>query len=663
MSAGSPPLGPRGRGRAGSPRPRPASRWPPCGSGRSGSCADLSPPATPISTTWPRSRAGSSLLADSPRPLLFGRIDEEEGPTWHIGRRHVEDERSDPVVVDWRAPVAVPFYRASTKDPLGLARRRQIMVDRGAVVAVADDLFGGGDGDAGARPGCGAGTRSLAELERARTGEMLDIVATIQAEQDEIIRAPLDRAAHRAGRPRHGEDRGRAPPGRLPPLQPPHPQPRRRPGARPEPRLPALHRAGPPLARRGGRRPDDDRRHRAQGQGPGHRSRWRCGASRATPAWPSCCAARSREGAAALDRGRHPARPLRRATLERGRRSTSSWPPSSPARRPYKAGRQRAAGPPGERGPACLPLVGPAGCGRGLVRGRAHRGPTSSRALARHPVADRLPRRAGPRPAVLSDPARAHAGAGLFTDEEWQLLLRPREAPRLEHGVERRRPRAARRGGVPHRRTQRAPTATSSSTRPRTSRPCSSAWSPAVRRPARSPCWATWPRRPGPWTYADWSEVRAHLPDAAPADHDELTLGYRAPGGCSTSPRASCRVAAPGVTPTSSIRAGRTDPVLATSTPERARSRAALDRGRRLSAASTRWSPSSPPTSSSPALSQAGPTRRRRRHARARRHDPARHDRPCAGGQGTRVRRRRRRRACRDRRGGPTRASDCSTWP
>ncbi len=131
-----------------------------------------------------------SLLADSPRPLLFGRIDEEEGPSWHIGRRHVEDERADPVVVDWRAPVAVPFYRASAKESLGLARRRQIMVDRRSVVAVADDLFGGA-GDDTSSTRLRGGDALLAELERARTGEMLDIVATIQAEQDEIIRASL----------------------------------------------------------------------------------------------------------------------------------------------------------------------------------------------------------------------------------------------------------------------------------------------------------------------------------------------------------------------------------------------------------------------------------------------------------------------------------------
>jgi DNA helicase IV len=132
-----------------------------------------------------------AVLAESPRPLLFGRIDEEAGPSWHIGRRHVEDQEGDPVVVDWRAPVSTPFYRARVDDALGLARRRQVMVDRGRVVAVADDLFSRNDGDPSSTRLRG-GDALLAELERARTGEMLDIVATIQAEQDEIIRAPLD---------------------------------------------------------------------------------------------------------------------------------------------------------------------------------------------------------------------------------------------------------------------------------------------------------------------------------------------------------------------------------------------------------------------------------------------------------------------------------------
>jgi len=128
-------------------------------------------------------------LADTTRPLLFGRIDEESGPSWHIGRRHVEDGQGDPVVVDWRAPISMPFYRARAGYPEGLVRRRQVMVDRRRVVAVADDVFGG-DVDVSATRLRG-GDALLAELERARTGEMLDIVATIQAEQDEIIRAPI----------------------------------------------------------------------------------------------------------------------------------------------------------------------------------------------------------------------------------------------------------------------------------------------------------------------------------------------------------------------------------------------------------------------------------------------------------------------------------------
>jgi DNA helicase IV len=66
----------------------------------------------------------------------------------------------------------------------------------------------------------------------------------------------------------------------------------------------------------------------------------------------------------------------------------------------------------------------------------------------------------------------------------------------------------------------------------------------------------------GPWTYSDWSEVRSILASAAPAHHDELTLGYRAPGRVLDFASRLLPAAAPGVVPTTSIRAGRTDPVL-----------------------------------------------------------------------------------------------------
>jgi DNA helicase IV len=131
-------------------------------------------------------------LTDTNRPLCFGRLDFDEGDSWHIGRRHVEDETADPVVVEWRAPVAVPFYRATIDEPLGLKLRRQFVVEGRTLVQMADDLFGP---DAVERAAEGPQVRGrdalLAELERARTGQMLDIVATIQTEQDVVIRAPM----------------------------------------------------------------------------------------------------------------------------------------------------------------------------------------------------------------------------------------------------------------------------------------------------------------------------------------------------------------------------------------------------------------------------------------------------------------------------------------
>jgi DNA helicase IV len=123
------------------------------------------------------------------RSLCFGRIDEERGDRWYIGRRHVEDDRGQPVVIDWRAAVATPFYRATFADPLGLERRRRFALEGRTIVDLFDEDFAD---PASAHGASGIPDPLLAELDRSRTGAMRDIVATIQAEQDVVIRAPLD---------------------------------------------------------------------------------------------------------------------------------------------------------------------------------------------------------------------------------------------------------------------------------------------------------------------------------------------------------------------------------------------------------------------------------------------------------------------------------------
>jgi DNA helicase IV len=130
-----------------------------------------------------------SLDVDVPG-LSFGRLDGEDGARWYVGRRHVEDDRGDPMVVDWRADVAVPFYRATAVDPLGQRRRRRFMMTGRRLDDLVDEVFDDPDSVDAAHHG-GIPDPLLAELERERTGEMRDIVATIAAEQDEVIRAPL----------------------------------------------------------------------------------------------------------------------------------------------------------------------------------------------------------------------------------------------------------------------------------------------------------------------------------------------------------------------------------------------------------------------------------------------------------------------------------------
>ncbi|MDF3300453.1 HelD family protein [Streptomyces tropicalis] len=136
-------------------------------------------------------------LADlSDTPLFFGRLDYlhapgadraegAEGERFYIGRRHVHDADGDPMVIDWRAPVSQPFYRASKKDPMDVGLRRRFGYTGGDLTAYEDEHL--------SDPAEAAATSKLLqqEIERPRVGPMRDIVATIQPEQDEIVRSGL----------------------------------------------------------------------------------------------------------------------------------------------------------------------------------------------------------------------------------------------------------------------------------------------------------------------------------------------------------------------------------------------------------------------------------------------------------------------------------------
>ncbi|MFF8972379.1 HelD family protein [Streptomyces sp. NPDC014995] len=150
-------------------------------------------------------------LADlSDTPLFFGRLDYlhppgaeraegAEGERFYIGRRHVHDADGDPMVVDWRAPVSQPFYRASRKDPMDIALRRRFGYTGGDLTAYEDERL--------SDPAEAATTSKLLqrEIERPRVGPMRDIVATIQPEQDEIVRSGLSGSVCVQGGPGTGK--------------------------------------------------------------------------------------------------------------------------------------------------------------------------------------------------------------------------------------------------------------------------------------------------------------------------------------------------------------------------------------------------------------------------------------------------------------------------
>ncbi len=150
-------------------------------------------------------------LADlSDTPLFFGRLDYlhapgaeqaegAEGESFYIGRRHVHDADGDPMVIDWRAPVSQPFYRASKKDPMDVGLRRRFGYTGGDLTAYEDEHL--------SDPAEAATTSKLLqqEIERPRVGPMRDIVATIQPEQDEIVRSGLSGSVCVQGGPGTGK--------------------------------------------------------------------------------------------------------------------------------------------------------------------------------------------------------------------------------------------------------------------------------------------------------------------------------------------------------------------------------------------------------------------------------------------------------------------------
>jgi DNA helicase IV len=125
-------------------------------------------------------------LADDPStPLFFGKLDFTDTARYHIGRRHVTDDAGEPMVLDWRAPISRAFYRASARDPQGVAVRRRFGFAAGVLTSFEDENLDRGEE-------LGSGSRILtAEIERPRVGPMRDIVATIQPDQDELVRAEL----------------------------------------------------------------------------------------------------------------------------------------------------------------------------------------------------------------------------------------------------------------------------------------------------------------------------------------------------------------------------------------------------------------------------------------------------------------------------------------
>ena len=127
------------------------------------------------------------------------------GERLHIGRRHIHDPDGHPAVIDWRAPVSRPFYRASAAEPMGLVLRRRFGFAGADLTAYEDEAFAGPARPAGGAAGPPVSRILIEEIERPRSGPMRDIVATIQPDQDDIVRAGADQSLCVQGAPGTGK--------------------------------------------------------------------------------------------------------------------------------------------------------------------------------------------------------------------------------------------------------------------------------------------------------------------------------------------------------------------------------------------------------------------------------------------------------------------------
>ncbi|MCL2584347.1 MAG: AAA family ATPase, partial [Streptosporangiales bacterium] len=132
-----------------------------------------------------------SVLDGIERGLCFGRTDDEDSETLYIGRTGLRDDDYELRLIDWRAPAARPFYAATPRNPAGLVRRRHIYTRQRTVTGIDDEVFDLDKLSDSDRASLSGEAALLAAVSSARTGRMSDVVATIQAEQDRVIRSGL----------------------------------------------------------------------------------------------------------------------------------------------------------------------------------------------------------------------------------------------------------------------------------------------------------------------------------------------------------------------------------------------------------------------------------------------------------------------------------------